>query len=70
MFLTFNRQNNKDGQLSPTVMMISGSEPIPEGTEDYVKIALMGPTDLNPANDSWQSKFAQGVAAITSTEAW
>ena len=55
-------------QLSPTVMMISGSEPIPEGTEDFVKIALMGPTDLNPANDSWQSKFAQGVAAITSTE--
>lgn len=55
-------------QLSPTVMMISGSEPIPEGTEDFVKIALMGPTDLNPANDSWQSKFAHGVAAITSTE--
>lgn len=55
-------------QLSSNVAMISGAEPIPEGFEDYIKIALMGSSDLNPANQPWQEKFAQGVAMITNTE--
>lgn len=57
-------------QISETVFTLEGGEPIPpSGFEDFVKIALMGTSDMGPAqNGDWQSKFAQGVAAITSTE--
>ena len=55
-------------QISPTITVISGTEPIPKGFEDSVKIALMGSSDLNPGVETWQSKFIQGMASITSTE--
>lgn len=56
-------------QISETVAIISGGEPIPAGFEDSIKIALLGSSDLNPMQtNDWQSKFAQGLALITNTE--
>lgn len=56
-------------QLSENVVIISGGEPIPEGSEEAIKIALLGSSDLNPMGDGdWQYKFAKGLALITSTE--
>ena len=56
-------------QISNSVAIISGGEPIPAGFEDGIKIALMGSSDLNVSSElDWYSKFAQGVALITNTE--
>lgn len=56
-------------QISETVAIISGGEPIPAGFEDSIKIALLGSSDLNPMQtNDWQSKFAQGLVLITNTE--
>lgn len=56
-------------QISNTVAIISGGEPIPAGFEDGIKIALMGSSDLNVSQElDWYSKFAQGVALITNTD--
>lgn len=55
--------------ISDNVVVIGGGEEIPAGYEDFIKIALVGSSDLspNPSGD-WQTKFAQGIAAVTSSD--
>lgn len=54
---------------SGNILVVSGGEPIPPGTEEFIKIALMGSSDMNPSGDGdWQSKFAHGLALVTSSD--
>lgn len=57
--------------ISDNVIVLEMGEPIPPGSEDAIKILLVGSESIDgqTANDQpgtydWQSKFAQGVASI------
>ena len=59
--------------ISDNVIVIEMGEPLPPGTDDAIKILLVGTESIdNPIADpngqpgtyDWQSKFAQGTASI------
>lgn len=57
--------------ISDNVIVLEMGEPIPPGSEDAIKILLVGSESIDgqtangqPGTYDWQSKFAQGVASI------
>lgn len=57
--------------ISDNVIILEMGEPIPPGSEDAIKILLVGSesidgqiTNNQPGTYDWQTKFAQGVASI------
>lgn len=57
--------------ISDNVIILEMGEPIPPGSEDAIKILLVGSESIDgqtangqPGTYDWQSKFAQGVASI------
>lgn len=50
-------------QISNNVMVLNVGDQIPPGTEDALKILLLGSIDLGPTGEmNWQSKFVAGLA--------
>lgn len=52
-------------QLSTKVTVLSPGDVLPQVTGDIVKIYLAGTEDMNPANEHWQDKMAQGMVSLT-----
>lgn len=58
--------------ISDNVIVLEMGEPIPPGSDDAIKILLVGSESIDnnpstsdqPSTYDWQSKFAQGVASI------
>ena len=62
-------------QISSNVMVLQMGDPIPAGTEDAIKILLVGSESIDtpsdngqPSNFDWQGKFIAGIASLTDTE--
>ena len=57
-------------QLSSNVIVLQMGDPIPPGTEDAIKILLVGSESIDDSSDSfdWQGKFISGVLNITDPE--
>lgn len=69
-FKPFNHMKN----ISDNVLVLEMGEQIPPGSEDAIKILLVGTESIDgptanpngePSTYDWQSKFAQGVATIS-----
>lgn len=54
-------------QISDNLVVLNVGDPIPtQGYEDYIKIALVGSTDLIDGGElDWYSKFIEGMSKIT-----
>lgn len=57
-------------QLASNISVMYSGEPMPaEGTEDYIKIALVGSTDLIDGGQlDWYTAFANGLVTIAGRE--
>lgn len=51
-------------QLSENVLVLNVGDQLPM-VSDAIKIYLAGTEDMNPANEHWQNKFAQGMTTLT-----
>lgn len=62
-------ENLSDRGASNIVILNSGEPLPPEGTDDYIKIMLLGSTDLVTGGQlDWYTKFCEGLAIIAGRE--
>ncbi len=52
-------------QLGEKVIVLYPGDQLPEMTGDAIKVYLAGTEDMNPANQHWQDKMAQGMVSLT-----